>query len=299
MNRREFIKYGIVFGTGIFLMGVGLNRDKMEQYAEVDGALLADFHAHHRRSVSLEDKLRTFSQGISGITTFMDTDILDGDKFHNYEDFVNLPNVREINSGLFARVDYEGKVGYIIKTQEIQGDYPRLHILAIGVKENIVGHKDPRKIVEEIHKKSGVAILNHPYVVPSNDLFRYRLIDHAEERKMLEVLDMVDEVEVNNGQCIDLFFGIQLGPLKRINMKKANRMAEGLLFIADYGGKKIIGTASSDSKHISQVRSSGIWIPQKYTASIEGVKYCIKSKDFRRQDGLVNIYSFLLGHFGK
>ncbi|MBS3147021.1 hypothetical protein J4471_04985 [Candidatus Woesearchaeota archaeon] len=293
LDRRNFFKYIAVIGAGTLITRVGLDLNTMEQYAEINGNLLADLHVHHKRSTKLEDKLATCSQGINGITSFMDVNI-----FHDYHDFAGMPGVREIDLGIYAKVDYNGQSGYILRTQEIQGIYPKLHILSVGVRDRIEDNQDPRRIVEEIHKRNGVAILNHPYVVPSDDLFRYRLLDADEEKVMLEVLKMVDEVEVNNGQCINLFFGMQLGIFGRVNMKKANKKAENLLDYVQCVIKGMIGTAASDAKHISQVRSSGIWIPINYTESIDGIKYCIRSKEFKRQNGVVSIPSFVSGHFG-
>lgn len=291
-DRRNFFKYMAIIGAGTFLTKAGLNLNTMEQYAAIDGSLLADFHAHHKKSTSLEDKLETFSQGINGITSFFDDDI-----FHDYKDLESLPGVKVINQGLFAEVTYEGRKGYIIRTQEIQGDYPKLHILSIGVRERIKDNQDPRSIVEQIHDKDGIAVLNHPYVVPSDDMFKYRLLSKGEEKVMLEVLEMVDEVEVHNGQCIDLFLGFSYGVFGRVNMKIANRKAVDLLDYVQCVSQGIVGTASSDAKHISQVRSAGILIPKRYV-SLEGIKYCIRNKDFARKDGDVSISSFLLGHFG-
>ena len=94
LNRRNFFKYIAAIGASTLITKVGLDLNTMEQYAEIDGNLLVDLHAHHKRSASLEDKLATFSQGVNGITSFMDVDI-----FHDYKDFISMPGVREINTG--------------------------------------------------------------------------------------------------------------------------------------------------------------------------------------------------------
>jgi|SRR3989344_1244120 len=288
LDRRNFFKFAAAIGASTLLAKEGLDSIEMKQYAVIDGSLLADLHTHPSRNASIEDQLDTFSKGINGITS-----LLGIERYVKYEDLVLLKEVEEIDKGLFARVVYKGGLGYIINTQEVEALKPSLHILALGCRKRIYDHQDPRDIVEDIHLQNGVAILNHPFVVPSGDKFRYRLLNRYEESKMRELLDMVNQVEIYNGQCIDIFFGIQQGVLGRINMQKANKKAQKLV-----EGTRFKGSAASDTHgELAQVRTSGILIPNNYV-SLEGIKDCIINNRFERYEGKISVPSFFLGHFG-
>ena len=297
IDRRNFLKFAV---AGIIaLTDIAYEEVRMKQYARriKNGRkeILADLHAHHSKDYPLEEQLVAYSSGLNGITSFLDLSYL------SYQYFVRSnAYTTEISKGMLARVildsnEEESSLGYVVNTQEVEAN-PRFHILAIGCLRRIQDHQDPRNIVEDIHRQYGVAILNHPYVVPSGDWARYRLINDEEHKVLEELLGMVDEVEVNNGQCINLFYiDPYIWPISRVSMEKANRYAKKLI-----KGTRFNGTAASDMHNrLEQLRTSGIWIPREHldTDGIEALKYYILNKDFERQDGLVSNVSFCRGHF--
>src|SRR3989344_4301654 len=184
MNRRTAIKLGLA-GLGLRLAGRGtcayLRDEDMDRSAKKEGLVLADLHCHPFSGKNLEETLEMLSSGLIGLA-----EIEGHPKILNYSQALNLPNVEEIDSELLARIYYDDKVGYILKAQEVQSYY---HLLALGLKENILNDTDPRKTVERIHRLGGIAILNHPFVVPTPGAMikKYRLINDEEEKKVREL----------------------------------------------------------------------------------------------------------------
>lgn len=133
---------------------------------------------------------------------------------------------------------------------------------------------------------TGLAILNHPYVVSTGrKIIKYRLANEAEEKKLEELCKMVDEVEVFNAQNINLLPFVAW-------MKKANKKAR---LLAEQHGFR--GTASSDAHRLlSQVRAAGIYLPFE-NICIDAIKEHIIKGNFERLENYVSRYSFLKGMF--
>ncbi|MCD4666788.1 hypothetical protein K8R47_03185, partial [archaeon] len=198
MKRRDFL---ITSGAIILTGAIGgkyylFNKNMERPQSRRDGMIIADLHTHPNKGNNLETISSFLSEDITGLT---ETNL--SNRILTYDNAKNLSGFIEIDSGLFGRMEYNGKVGYAVKTQEIMSNH---HILSLGLREKLEDYPDARKTVEEIHKRGGIAILNHPFVVPSGNWLRYRLINSKEEQRVKELCEMVDEVEVFNGQNINL-----------------------------------------------------------------------------------------------
>lgn len=275
-NRRQFLAGAL--GTAA-LLAIGsypyLDDKKMEKPKKKDGLIIADLHAHPGRNHPQEELTSMLSWGLTGLTASNYGKII-----LSYHEAINLQGAKEIDKGLFAEFNHNGKKGYFANIQEVMSDF---HILAIGCKETLPDYADARKTVEEIHKQDGIAILNHPLVIPEDSWKRYRLLDENGKKKLKELCTMVDEIEVFNAQCINLIPVIAW-------MHWANEDAKKLA--TAYGFK---GTAASDTHvRLEQVKVSGIYVPEKHL-SIEALKHHIKTKNFERLEHYVSRLSFLEG----
>ncbi len=281
MNRRTFLKLAGVGAIGIGLFGYAQLNEKMEKPPKKTGRVLADLHTHPSKHNDPESILEALCDNLVGLAA-----INGARKILTYGDILGLNGVKELDKGFLAKVTFRGKKGYVVRTQEILAKY---HILAVGCEKYLEEPEDmdSRRVVEEIHKKGGVAILNHPYVIPSGSWpVKYRLINEAEEKEVQELCSMVDEVEAFNGQNINLIPNIAW-------MNQANEKAKKL--IAEYGHFK--GTASSDThSRLEQLKTSGIYIPEE-NLSIEAIKHHIRTGNFERFEQYVTPVSFLMGHF--
>ncbi len=282
MNRRRFLV--VLAGTGAVLGGGSysyLCNKKMEKAPEKDGRIIADLHTHVKKHWPLEDILSVLSCGITGLSAVYFT------KSQNsltYRRAVNLPGVEELEPGLLARLVYQGKTGYFLQAQEVRSQ-SKQDILALGCKKIIEDSVETEKIIKEIHQQGGLAILNHPYVIPSGSWpVKYRLLTEEEAKGLEKILPVVDEVEVFNAQNINLLPFIAW-------MHRANEQAEKLA--SDFGHK---GTASSDGRVPEQIHVSGIYLPSE-NLSWEAIKHHIQSKNFERHEQYISKISFLNGNF--
>ena len=248
---------------------------KIQRPTQKQGQILADLHTHPGLKQNLDFLVERLTRGITGIA--QDNDWL---TIWNYQDLIEAlkvksgVSIREVNQSLLAEINYNGQIGYITKTQEVCANNDH-HILAFGCRENFPNKEDPRTTVEKVHKKKGLAILNHPYV------FGKRIANEIEELTIKELYQMVDEVEIFNAQCIDL-----IPPF--ICMKEANKKAKELA--SQYEG--IEGIASSDAHYeISPIGTSGIYIPNQ-DLNIEAIMQYIKSKNFERYEQYVDRWTF-------
>ncbi len=245
----------------------------MKRAPYVEGKLLADLHAHLANYKSEKETLEILcSPGIVGLSLIDEENcsykILTYEQAYNR--FSNL--IKEIDKGQLAKISSENGEGYFLRSQEITG---KNHILAFGFEgDYLFNYSDPRKAVEEIHKKKGIAILNHPYVITENygmnPLKDFRYPNAKEESELKELLDMVDEVEIFNSQCINLLFGILIP-----NFKKANLKAEKLI-----ENSKFKGTVSSDAHYrIDQPKICGIYISDD-NICLDKIKDSVKTGNF-------------------
>lgn len=241
----------------------------MKKPPEKPNRVLADLHTHPVTR-DLDKLLESLSWGITGLAVANCNPYV-----VSYDDVVNLPNVEEIDTGLFAKVSYNGHVGYIVRTQEVMSNY---HIDALGCRERIEDYPDARKVVQEIRRQEGVAILNHPYLkVHRSGQFMYA--DTEETEDFRELCEMVDEIEVHNGQCIWWLRG-------------ANEAAKKL--VGRYSRFK--GVAASDAHSLlSQMKTSGIYIPEE-GLSFDALVNHIRSGNFERREQYISLPSFVIGH---
>jgi len=277
MNRRRFLK--ITAGTGIGIAGfLYLNNTDMRRIAPPQGKILADLHTHPSKDYSIEELLETLSSGIVGLAEHYRSSMT-----LQYKDAISLPGIKEIEKGLLAKVEYKGRTGYIARTQEIRADH---HILAIGCKRFIDEATDARKIIEEIHKKGGIAIVAHPGVkTTGNNLIPYRRIRDDEKPELDEICEMTDEVESFNAYGINLTFGMIIP-----DMNKANDFAKKLA--AEHSLK---GIANSDAHFgMEQVLIAGIYLPDE-KINTDSIKHNIISGNFERLERYVSRYSFIKG----
>jgi len=283
MKRRTFLK---LMGAGaLTTIGGGalyLRDNDMIRPLKREGQVLADLHSHPANYKSLDETLEMLSSGLTGLA-FIDCGA--ANKILTYEQAIKLPGAEEVDSGLFAKITSNGKRGYFVKAQEILSDF---HILVIGAKEKIPYFEDARKVVEEARKLNPALIqLNHPYVVANNHpIIKYRFINEEEERKVRELCQMVDQVEVFNAQNINtLVPGIP-------NMNLANYKAK--ILAEEFGFN---GTASSDAHlRLEQVGISGIYLDEK-NLNLDSLKEQVKRGNFERREQYVSRWSFGLGMF--
>jgi len=278
-----------VAGISAAALAVGsnfyLNDEKMERAPIREGRILADLHTHPSSSGEDEETLEMLcAPGIVGLSyTMFNSTLL---TYENcLERFSGL--IEEIDKGMLARI--KSGPGYIARTQEFH-ESPH-HILGVGFEGGYIrDHKDSRKSVEEIHKRGGIAILNHPYATPNKSakVVKYRFINAEEEKMMRELCDMVDEVEIFNSQCINPTLGIIVP-----NMKKNNRKAE--ILASEYGFK---GTVSTDAhRRMDQPKICGIYLGEEGLCT-EKIMHDIRTGNFDNDyKKYVSRYSFARGMF--
>ena len=280
VNRRKLMIGGLAsltlagFGSYIFLNNES-NQPQGEQYEKV---LVADLHTHVSTAYLKERDvlLKVLSQGITGLATFQGND-----KYLNYNELIQCPEITEVTPGVMARINSQGKTGFIVKVQEVLSSS---HVLAIGCRETIDDKLDPRKVIEEVHRQCGVAVLDHPYVTNGTGIQLYRLLTDKEEKFVREELvPMVDELETHNAHNICLVPGF-------LNMAPANDKAKTLA--SEVGFK---GLANSDAHYLlDQVRIAANLFPEDCT-NFEALKHYIKTGTFSPLSGSVSRYNFIKG----
>ncbi len=288
LTRRQLL--GLSLGsTAAALAGVAYLQDEsMSPALPKESQLLADFHCHPGNTYSQEDLVAMLSSsGLVGLTVFntkMDSNVL------TYEQALQLPGVQEIDQGMLARIEFNGSKGYFTRTQEVVAGIH--HILAVGFEGNYFPqYEDPRKAVEDIHRRNGVAILNHPYVTPDHAarIVKYRFITADEEMKVIELCQLVDEIEVFNAQCLNPTLGIIVP-----NMKTANSRAVELAAKHDFKGI----SATDTHIRLEQVKHCGIYISEK-NLSIDRIKDNIQTGNFDNScKRYISRLSFARGMFG-
>ncbi|MBN2453940.1 hypothetical protein JXB11_00170, partial [Candidatus Woesearchaeota archaeon] len=158
------------------------------------GMIFADLHNHictHLHPLeSIADKLA--SGKITGLSEREDL----GHIFTYDSALELLPSigakVEEVDSGLFAVIEWKGQKGYIARTKEFTYDHH--HLLSLGVKDLNDDH-DAEYTIKAIQDKGGVAILDHPYVlIPRrSEKFRFVVPGSADESGLDKFFEIVDE----------------------------------------------------------------------------------------------------------
>src|SRR3989344_4827345 len=226
MNRRKALISLVSLGA----LGIGsyfyLNNESMKRLEPRNNRIPADLHVHLSKDANRREIINLLGQpGLVGLARSTAQEI-----YLNYHRVRDYGVFKEIDKDILGIIEFKGAFGvgsrgYVLNVQEVMAHH---HISALGCKHPI-SEKDPREAVKEIHRQKGIAIINHPFVVPSSRLFPpseigYRFIND-EERETIEDLALeVDEVETFNGQCIGLI------PLL-IDKRMANDLAKDY---ADY-----------------------------------------------------------------
>ncbi len=282
MNRRKFMA---ALGVGaLCALGVErcLNNETMRKAPVREGKIIADLHAHP----SNEKRERTLeaicSPGILGMGHYYYSKLI-----LDYEGAVRrYSNLAvEIDRGKFARIKSGVGDSYIVRAQEIFcGQH---HLLALGIEGSYIPDGlDARKVVEMIHKQKGLAILNHPCLMPYDSYPRYRIVTAKQEVKVRELCSMVDEIEVFNANCINLSYGIMFP-----NFRPANSMAEQLA--RKYNFKGIVG--SDAHFRPEQLKLCGIYVGKDHMC-LDKLKQDIVTGNFDNSyRRYVSRYSFLTG----
>lgn len=282
LSRRGFLILG-----AITLASIGsypyLNNEEMKNPPEIEGRILVDLHAHPSRQNSQRDLTSLLSSGVTGLTARNNSR-----RIFTYDDALQLPGVKEIDKGLFGSLSLGGRTGYFVRTQEVDSDF---HILAVGCPKTIENYPDARRAIEEIRRQSGLAVLNHPYVNVELGYFRYpRLIRTEQEKRIRELCELVDEVEVFNASAINAIpFIADLSPANESARKLVNKLTQQ--------GMPHVGIAVSDAHYrLEQVKIAGIYVPQE-GLSIEALKDHIHKKRFDRFEQHISRLSILRGFF--
>jgi hypothetical protein len=254
----------------------------MKEAPQKQGYVLADIHTHfpkHRHHSKILSKL--WSPGLVGLSLI--TKPKDAHRILSYEDvyemFSESDLFEEIQEGAFARFG----AGYILRTQELNGQ--KFHILGIGFEGPYLdNNRDELKAIEEIHKRGGLAQVNHPGVINGSGSVPYRKTISNDYSKLSELIDAADLVETFNAQNIHSYIGYLLKILPQYreldpNMSDRNGFAEGLA--NTYIRNNFFSTrhtSSSDGRLISQVKSNGIYVPEDSIRSLDSLLSTLKGE---------------------
>lgn len=233
--------------------------------------VLCDLHAHPSAAGSLEEKINLLgSVGLVGLAAWHNSKSI-----LTYEQAAETvhkdPSFREITAGQLAQF----REGYFARTQEIP--VGQFHLLAVGWKGNYFRQSDINNYdiiedaVNDIHRRGGIVILNHPFVAMGGLL--YRSANTREEKIIKKTAEVVDEIEVHNASCINLVPYL-------MDFRKANTKAVSLA--ENY---RFQGTAASDCHgDYAQAKVCGVYIDEKTIVEkgMEGIKESICKGDFQR-----------------
>ncbi len=243
LNRRT----GTIATLALYLaLGAGCAstyiRDNVLRQAASEGKIVADLHVHPNKVNSLEEICETMSMGVMGLVRINGWE--NGRKDSTifiYEDAAKLDGFKEIDKDRFASFTYKGRdgktrTGYVLKCQELTeagvGDAPGFHILAVGIDSYVYDIKQDdtkvpleekfRRYVEAIHRRGGLAIYAHPYVLSSNGIALFTLASPGQEKIIRARAVLCDGIETFNGQAaVDFLF---VGDFNQGN-EKANKLA--------------------------------------------------------------------------
>jgi hypothetical protein len=219
MNRRTFLKKALISASVLDTAAVGtgilfLYNHKNILAPQRPGKIPLDFHAHLLEQdawKNCDELLKVLSRGITALTT-------DGRrKSHllSYEKALIIPglkdHIREIDKGLFASVEYNGQVGYILRNQEIFSKY---HLLAAPTDDYFWFDEkhlaNPDYVVEMIKKKGSYCAVAHIMLreVLENPVYkRWHIITPEERKEVTRIAKHTDGVEVSSSFTINLIWG--------------------------------------------------------------------------------------------
>ncbi len=273
MDRRRFLKSSLVLsalvaGTSSYSF---LYDTSFDEGLDVEGYLKADLHVHLHRGEDKSTLRKVLSKGLVALAVKQASN-----KHLRYEDVLELRGAKEIDKGVLAQVEYGNNVGYVLKAQEL---ISHDHVIVAGIESYIDEDGNFENSMREAERQGAVKILAHPYLV-NKERGYYPLTDplspvgkadtEAEERRIREHMDQVDEFELFNGMSNDLFFG-------KFAFREANEKARKLL--QEYPHMR--GIACSDTHSLTRdVLSSNIYIPFD-EISRDSLISRIKEHDFR------------------
>jgi len=294
LNRRKFFRYCALLGIcGVlgkfYLQDESMERPPANKFIDRKKYILADLHAHIDREIVKSNPkgiVKLISQGMIALTNRKKGAF-------SYDDALALcsangVNYKEIEKGLFAEIRSGTNRGYIVKAQEVETLH---HILALGCPELINPNQEPESVIKEVHKQGGIPILAHPYLLNNSNKIP-RFPDVNEKKRIQDLAEMADEIESFNGHSIDMAPSfippIDLRYLDLGWLKRANNRSQKL---ADTVNKK--GIAVSDAHyHLEQVRTSGIYIPDR-DLSIPTLQRILKKQNFIPEQNYISRFSFL------
>lgn len=232
--------------------------------------VLVDAHTHPPLSASIDELANTLSHGAVGLT-----ERNRGGNILTYDLALRLlPNVQEIDNGLFATFTYNGKRGYFFKVQEIDSDF---HVLAIGVRKRLPDFIRAEDAVDAVHANGGVAILNHPYIALVSNKSRPTILqddfgDYTEKRR-INLAAKADEVEEFNGSAVNALPGFY-------DLSEANRRSSSLRSRLQAKGVHHKGIAVSDAHYVTApILKVGISV-QEEGLNMERLKQFIRDGNF-------------------
>tara|TARA_Y100000310_G_scaffold124700_1_gene123396 strand:- start:18755 stop:19654 length:900 start_codon:yes stop_codon:yes gene_type:complete len=272
MKRRKLLKIaGLTAASALtancFYLSETIQDEEMKPGAEIEGKVLCDLHCHPNKYLTTDETADFLgSPGLVGLTQrYTSPHILTyeiaKERLQRYNDY------KEITPGHLAKF----QDGYFARTQEVEADIH--HILAIGFHgDYIPDYPNPKEAIAEIHTRSGISILNHPYSIPGGSTFH--IAKGKEEERVKSLVPLVNEVEVHNAFNINYYIFF---------MKQANQLAEEL--IQGTGHKGV--SASDCHDDIEQAKICGIYIDKDVIENegIKGIQDAIKFGNFEALKG--------------
>lgn len=295
ISRRDFLKATAFLGGGA-VMGFGGGRmldnyfyNSEMKFPSLLGHTLFDLHTHIAKNQGLENVLKKIVD-VGGVGTSLgnpdpwENRTSSDDEYHLcYDRIVGEKikgiGVEEIDKKRYAKVDIDGKIGYLINVQEITPE-EKFHILAIGCDFEFV-HGLPLEIVAEmVHKNGGLLQINHAWTITADEpgFNPYRAINEKEEEQLGNLIYCCDLFEEANAQQIDLVvpgFLDFLPVLNGFNARERNVKAMEFVKEKNMGAK---ATRNSDTHTlIEQIGVMGNFIPNEYVNSWEGLRYALEN----------------------
>ena len=217
-----------------------------------NGHVLVDVHTHPAMTESIDELAERLSHGAVGLAEKNSSNnILPYDLALRL-----LPNVQEIDEGLFATFNYNGRRGYFFKVQEIRSDF---HVLAIGIRKRLPDFIMAEDAIDAIHANGGIAILNHPYITVDGGTSIPTILgentgNYTEDRRA-KLASVAEEVEEFNGNAVNALPGFY-------DLSESNRRTTKLRRKLQANGIAHKGIAVSDAHYvIAPILRAGISVP--------------------------------------
>lgn len=303
LTKRQLLGMGIGAGFAATASAVPWkNLSSTKQAPKKQGKISFDSHTHINKKNKFEDILNALSGRLTALTPF--NNLEEQLKFEHLQEAIAANYHFTSIDGTLGKIEYrDNEPGYVLRSQEIKTLYGKLwqegriwhDVLALGFKGKYFQDGcDINEILEEIHnpERDGFSIIPHMMVVDAESGWiipkvmkqPYRLLTSKEYGHLKEPFQMADEIEIDNGQCIDCTPFLKWIPIlfPKVNMVRANRLAQK--HVKEDFPKKI-GTASSDTKNILEtLHTRAIYLdePKAEPLSHGYIKKQIQIGDFER-----------------